>query len=841
MVTTAEFEPFPLVQWLARRSRRQVTIVATIAGLYVLWRVLRWFAAVQLDRWWLDVVTDAPVWSTRVGAQLLLAVVSGVVTLVVGLIALRAAYHTAPRPGQKTFRPIDFIAGRLGPVRGWATWLIPLYLAYRVVPAATGHWMEWALFRNGSSIGVDAPEVGFDVGYHLFTLPMLRTTFAWLSLILTVVFVVDWALLVLNGSLRLPIGGRKSSIRAVRILCSVGAAWLVVQALNLWLVRYPALASSRLGRFDGAGYAEMHSDALGFRPVAILCVVAAALLVGVAAGRVRVRWAGAAVGATALAYLIFAGALTPLMQRLVVNPSEAGREATYVNHNLDATKTAFGLNIAITGLELSPYPTASVDTSRVPIFEQTSLAAPFQVLQGTRATKVTDVDLDRYEIDGESRPVYVGARSASRSELPERGWVNERLIYTHGDGVVAALADATNEAGGLDFTGIEQQFGAADTDLYFGEGVDGWYVFTGTDRTEFDGATYRGEDGVDVGSRWRQLVAGLALSDRNTALSSEFTPDTQLLYRRSIAERINAVAPFLAVDGDPYPVITDGGVVWVVDTYVTSSSYPYAQQADLGGLPTSSGLRTRPDANYVRHAAIVTVDAATGDTHFYRTADDDPIVEAWAEVLPSLFEEMASLPPSIAAHRRYPTDGFTVQTNMVGRYHAATAEQLFTGDDAWLVSPALVTTADGPQTQPSNSVWQFVDSLDGAWATVRPLSPGQAGNPGSSRDELAALAVGRHDTGELTVFSLAPSTAAQLPSPQVAQSIIASDPEISQLLTLLNANGSTVQYGPNTPLVVHGTLSWYRTIVVQSTATVSTPRLHSKLLVSADGVQVGVP
>ncbi len=835
-MTSPDFAPFPLIDWLSRRTRGQRRAAGTVLVAVLVVKFVIWLGIAQLDRWWYATVTEAPVWRVRVGSQVVLALVSGVVSAVFMAWALVRAARSEPIPGQVTFRPIAFVSGRLGPAKTWAAWGIPLYMALGIVAAATEKWHELVMFVRGGNLGVSAPEVGFDLGYHLFRLPLISTTLSWLSSLVFATLVGAWALLTLNGAIRLPIRGRQSAPQAIRLLSGLGAIWFVIAAGRYWFDLYPRLASIRSGRFTGAGYAEMHSAGLAYRPLAVLSVITAIVLVGVAQSHLRTRWVLTAAVVPILHGIAVIG-LAAVLQRVVVAPTEAAREAPYVGHNLEATRTAYGISsVPRDELVVSGSTIAEPQTDRLPRFDRSSLPHAFQVLQGLTATKIQDVDLDRYEVDGVVRPVYVAARSSSLDELPERGWVHEHLVYTHGDGVVAALADETTESGGLRFDGVEHQLGQADDDLYFGEHLDGWYVFTGTQWNEMGGKDFTGTSGITVDSRWRQLIAAIGLGDMNVAFSSEFTADTQLLYRRSLAERVQAVAPFLRVDGDPYPVITSDGVVWMADAYVWSWTYPYAQTVDLRGIPGASSLHSITGANYVRHAAVVTLDARTGSLSLYRTDPDEPVSAAWDAALPGVFTPLSELPAELARHRRYPTDGFTVQTNVLGQYHVDTAAQLFSGSDAWLVSPDATRTTEDGAALPSQAVWMFSPLLDDDWSTVRPYSPGLIHNPASVRDELAAVAIGNQSTGELTVFDLGSTDATQLPSPRVAQSILASDPDISQLMTLLNANGSNVQFGPHTPLLTDQQLVWYRTLIVQSTAVVATPRLYSELEISHSGV-----
>lgn len=806
---------------------------------YAAYRVLRYAAGAVLDRWWYAELTDAPVWSRRFGAQLTLILVAGLVSLAVMLVSNRCALATTGPSDQKTFRPIALANTRLGPAVGWLAVLLPVWFGLHIAGAAGGYWQQWLLFRSSRGLGRTAPEVGYDLSYHLFRLPFLSTATAWLMSLLAVTLVMAWVIFVLRGAVRLPFGGRRSSPRAIAHLALLGAALLVVRAVDYWFVKYPSLASRPEGRFHGAGWAVMHGAGVAYRPLAAASLAGAIALALFAARRIRPVWPAATITTLLACHVVLVALLPIALQRVVVAPAEAEREQPYIALNLAATKQAYALDgMATSTRELDDAAPPAEHADRVPLFDTDQLAAAFQILQGSRGTRVRHVDLDRYAREGALAPTAVAARDVALSELPEHGWVQEHLVYTHGDGVVTARAEAAGRGGVIEFVDPGAEFGLAEPQTYFGEGAGGWYVFTGTKRAEAGGAEFSGTTGVRVGSTWRRLVAAVALGDYNVAATSEFTSGTQLLYRRSIAERVGALAPFLTLDSDPYPVITGGRVVWAVDAYTTAHTYPYAQFADATGVPAASDIRS---ANYVRRAALVTIDGYDGTVHVYRAdSGTDPVLSLWADIMPGLLEDPAGIPDEIAAHRRFGDDLFTVQTNMVAAYHVDDAETLFSGTDSWIVSPAAGSAAEDTGTGPAPAVTLFDgDSPDANWSEYRAFSPGAVGNPASTRDEMTAVAIGDHTTGDVEIVRLRRRDGEQVTSPRVAQSLIAADPEVSQLFTLLNANGSKVLFGPMTPVLSDTSLAWIRPVFVVGTTGTATPRLYSVLAVVDGEVGMG--
>jgi uncharacterized protein len=444
------------------------------------------------------------------------------------------------------------------------------------------------------------------------------------------------------------------------------------------------------------------------------------------------------------------------------------------------------------------------------------------VLVGTRGTRISDTDVDRYDVDGRSAPVFTAARSANRADVPESGWVQEHLVYTHGDGLVVVPADRVDADGRPDISAYPDAFGAASTPLYFGESLDRWYVIVDTQRQQLDDSRFDGE-GIPMSTFGQRLVLSLALGEWQPLFTNELTPESQLVYRRSIKERVGNLAPFLELDSDPYPVVVDGSAIWVVDGYTTSSTYPYSQfTSGSGGLGGTS-------FNAVRDSVKATVDAETGETHLYRTdGGDDPIIDAWDRIFPGLLEPAEAIPEALLAHLRYPTDLWSVQSTLLGRYHVRTAEELFNGTGRWAISAAPASTVGEASSGPSPAVDQFspLASSPDLFGTVRPYGPGSATNPTSTREELAALGLADHELDGAIHLAVPDDGQEPLPSPQVAQSAIDADPELARAITLLNANGSKVRYGPMTPVLVENGVVWIRPIIVIGTGSAAAPRLY---------------
>jgi uncharacterized membrane protein (UPF0182 family) len=836
--------PFPIVGWLQRRPRWQWVVVGVVVGVCVLYRLLRFFARLELDRWWYDSVTDASVWSTMVAAKLLLAAIAGAVTLLVlgGSTALALRYRPADsaRLGAIVRRYRD----KMGPAHRWVLIGTVVVLTATMAAGATSQWQAWLLFRHGPDLDQPVPELGGDLGYYLFDLPFLTTVSSWFRQLLLVALALTAFTYAMSGALRLPIGGRRSARPALAHLGLLAAAFAGAQALDYVFVRRPALATSTSGSFVGAGYTELNVGVPATWVLAAVAIVSAFLLVDAAR---RGRWRPALVALAVWAVLQVAiGVLAPLVvQRYVVAPAEAARELPYLTHNLDATRAAFRLDtvdqfVAPVADGLGGDATAAAalaaDVARIPLFDTEQLPAALQVLEGTTATRITDVDLDRYEIEEETRAVFVAPRNASRDDLPEQGWVQLHLVYTHGNGVVTAPADRPGSDGRPDVDALATTLAPTRPELYFGEQLADWYAIVGTKRAEQGGATFDADTGIPMSSLWRRAVLSLSTGEIEPLLSAELTPESQLLYRRDVVERLQALAPFLTFGSDPYPVVLEDRVVWVLDGYTTSSSYPYSQYAGFGGSTV----------NYVHGSVKATVDAYDGTVHLYRTAgagSDDPVLDAWDRIFPGLFEPISALPDDVAAHARYPAELIDLQTDLLGRYHVDDAETLFSGTARWSPSAAASTGVGQAGTGSAPAVSLFMPISDpvvgGHWVATVPFSPGTAG-ASSARDELAAMAIADHDDPEVMhLLDVEHEPGRAVATPLVAQSAIDADPEVARLLTLLNANGSTVQFGPMTPVLADNALVWVRSIIVTGTTNRAVPRLYGVVAVSDGNVGLG--
>ena len=735
-------------------SRRARVLVGLVFGaLIVILLSLRSIAGFYTDYLWFDSLDFASVWRRLLVAKVGLSLVAMGIMFALVWINLLIADRIAPAfrpPGlEEEFvrRYHETVGHRSGLMRAGIAGLFALLLG----AGAGARWQDWILFRNRQDFGINDPQFDKDIGFYVFQLPFVRFAITWGFTALVVVLIVTSAAHYLNGGIRLnaPVERVTSS---VKVHMSVLLAMLaLIKAVDYWYQRYTLNFSTR-GIIDGAGAADIDAQLPAIYLLMLISLAAALLLI------LNIRRRGwvlpvVAVGLWAFVAVVMGGIYPALYQRIRVEPNESAREEQYIDRNIEATRHAYGLQVAAEGgaglvdrrtfaanvddALTEELVAANLDTlQNLRILDPAVLSPTFNALEIPRGQFRfgDDLDVDRYEIDGAEQTVVLAVRELNLDGAT--GWENQHVTFTHGYGVSMAPANSITGQGEPNFVvgGLPAEVATDRIDLsldqprvYIGEGLSS-YAIVGTTRCEVDfpvsstGAAasnpdddcrdrtdgenqlydYDGDDGVEAGGFFRRVAFALRFQDLNPIFSGLIDDDSRFIYHRDVRDRAAELAPFLEFDADSYPIVVDGRIKFVIDAYTTSSSYPYSQRADANGLTGGSDLGGT--FNYVRNSVKVVVDAYDGDVTFYVVDEADPIIQAYMQAFPGLFTVAfpesgeGGMPLEVAEHLRYPEDLFSVQTNMWGRYHLNRADAFFEAAGAWEVAadPGTDLTPDTP-------------------------------------------------------------------------------------------------------------------------------------------------
>jgi uncharacterized membrane protein (UPF0182 family) len=498
------------------------------------------------------------------------------------------------------------------------------------------------------------------------------------------------------------------------------------------------------------------------------------------------------------------GALYPsFVQNVEVRPNELARETPYIEANIRATLQAYGLSEvqemfppaeeAVTSAEVRASPQT---VNNIRLWDPRPLLDTYNQIQTIRPYyEFADVDIDRYVINGQYRQVMLGARELVQSKLPAQAqtWVNQKLVYTHGYGIAMSAVNSVSPEGLPQFfvkdVPPSGEIPIDRPEVYYGErDRSGQYVVVRTAAPEFDyplgddnaQTTYRGDSGIQLNSAWRRLAYAWQFHDGNLLLNSDLRPDSQILYRRNVRERINTLAPFLRLDSDPYIVVTEGRLVWIVDAYTHSNRYPYAQPYPQ----TEPGRRF----NYVRNSVKATVDAYDGSTTFYVADPTDPILRTYAAIFPDLFRPLDAMPPGLRAHVRYPEDLFRWQAGMYLLYHMQNPTVFYNREDVWSIP--LERFGDNRQAvAPYYTIMRLPGEPREEFLLMLPLAP-------ANRDNMIAWLAARSDApnyGKLLVYKYPKDKLVY--GPFQVETRIDQDPGIAAQLTLWNQSGTRVIRG----------------------------------------------
>lgn len=756
------------------------------------------------DVMWYDALGRRDVLVTRLSAQIVLFGIGFVAMLVPALLSTWLARRIAPQA------PVRRLGGLEMPDASRAIAVtviaVAVLLALGSGAAWSGSWETILLFINGEAWGATDPTLGRDIGFYVFDLPFWRFLLGWGSTTLIVV-----ALLTVGTYAARALRWQFHLSAPVRAHLSVLGALLLAIIAGGYQLDIAELAYSTRG-WDGnvqaALYTDMNAQYPAYMILTGVALVSAVLLL--LNTFFRTLWLlGVAVGAWLVLSILVGGLYPGFVQRFQVEPNELNVERPYISNHLEATRAAFDLDTIesrrflgeeqITR-ELLEGDAPTMENLR--LWDYRPLLTTFgqqQILR--RYYTFSDVDIDRYQVDGEQRQIMLSARELDVDLFGEnRTWTNERLVYTHGYGITAVPVDAVTDAGTPDYlvSGInrEPRLPIDEPRIYFGEETD-TYVVTSTATREFDypldsdaggdGGTetiWDGTTGVDIGNPLSRLLFALRFGDFNLLISGQLTGESQILFDRDLQARVPKIAPFLAYDGDPYLVAADDRLVWIWDAYTVTNRYPNAQPL--------SGESRFPGANYLRNSVKVVVDAYNGTVRYFVTDPDEPIIAAYARIFPTLFEPLEAMPEDLVAHLRYPEDLFLAQNQSFRLYHLPATESgattFYNQDDRWAI-PEDVIAGNGQPMEPYYVIMRVPGEDEAEFVLIQPMVP-------EGRPNMIAWVAARMDPGvygERIAFQFPTGTTTQ--GPVQIEARIGADDAISEQFTLWSSAGSRVVRG----------------------------------------------
>jgi uncharacterized membrane protein (UPF0182 family) len=693
--------------------------------------------------------------------------------------------------------------------------LVAVVLAMLFGLYASTQWPTFLSWWHAVSFGESDPVLGRDAAFYVFSLPFFQMVRGTAQGLVLIAALACGALYFLSGGLTsnfrgpLTLGGP-----ARRHLALLGAAFFLLLAFGAWLTHAAYLVSTS-SIIVGPGYADIAAR----MPAALLLVVvsiAGAALSALHAFSPR-NWPIPVAAALYMAVTVGGAVYGTALQRFVVTPNEQVREAPYIEHNIAATRRAFDLD-DVEVRELSGDAQLTLDDitengptlENVRLWDHEPLLETFGQLQEIRTYyDFVSVDNDRYMVDGRLRQVMLSARELNPASLPNRTWVNERLTFTHGYGVTLGPVNQVTPEGlpvlfVQDLPPVTSAGPEIDqASIYFGE-LSNDYVITRTDTQEFHYpqgeqnvfTQYDGTGGVPVGSLWRQVLFAARFGAYQMILSDDITPESRILFNRNIRARAQMIAPFLTFDQDPYLVVADGRLFWILDAYTTSSNYPYASRAGAS-------------LNYIRNSVKFVIDAYHGTTTAYLADADDPIAATWARIFPGLFTPLDEMPDALRQHVRYPTDIFAVQSSVYATYHMTEADVFYNREDQWEI-PTLGDGAQARTMEPYYTIMRLPGEEEAEFIQMLPFTPRQ-------RDNLAAWLVARSDGeqyGRMRVFVFPTQRLVFGPRQVVAR--INQDQAIAPQITLWNQQGSQVNWGTLMVIPIEESLIYVRPLYLRA-------------------------
>lgn len=847
----------------------------------VLFASLKSLATLYTDDLWFSSVHQHAVWSTLLAIKVGLFASFGAAFFIVLLVNLIVSDRISGGP--QSFDPDDELVVRyqqaVRPYAGRVYGAVSLVVALVAASGSIGQWNNWILFSRGVPFGSVDPQFHWNVGFFVFKLPFLMFVVDWSLASLVVILIITAVFHYLNGGIRAQRIAPRVRPPVKAHLSVLLALIALLKAAGYYLQRFQLDVSGQ-GVVNGAGYTDVHARLPALELLIWISIAAAAILLW------NIRQKGwtlpvLAVGVWAFVALVVGVIYPAVLQVLKVNPAQSSLELPYIKRNIEATRSAYGLShVVVSNFSGASTVSPSSVQSSAPTLASVRLWDPnpqislqtFQKLQGFKSYYVfQSTGVDRYQVGGQMTPVVVGVRQINPANLPSSSWVNTHLQYTHGEGLAMALANQSLANGNPNFA--IQNVPPASSDglpaitqpnVYFGLDDPG-YVVADTLQPEYDfqqpngtnsESHYQAKGGVKMGSFLTRAAFAVRLGDFNLLISNLITSHSRILFVRDVQQMVQKAAPFLSVGSHPYAVVNNGHIDWIINGYVTSSQYPYSQNASNLQLPPGSGL---PGSyNYVRNSVKVVINSYTGAMTFYAIGTN-PILRTYEREFPQMFTPASRMSQNLRDHLRYPEDMFAAQAGMLGKYHITNPTAFYTAGNAWDVSPSVgvgspsqslsvtqTTNAQGQVTSssllPMTPVYQVLQrpgsqnlsfTLSDAYVSISQGTQGSQGNQNLTAFVMADSNPNHY--GQITLYQT--PNGQSVVGPAQANSEILSSSTVSSAITLLDQHGSSVLLGNILLIPVGQSILYVRPLYVTST-TNPLPQLRDVIAVFGQHVAI---
>lgn len=808
---------------VGRPSRRARTLLMTLGVLAVLAMAFVMFAGFWTDWLWYRSVAYSSVFTTTLWTKIGLFLVFGLLMAIAVGLNIWLAYRLRPPLSAMSLeqQSLDRYRMSLAPYKKWVLLAITALVGLIAGASASGQWRTWLMYVNGVAFHQKDPQFHLDVSFYAFDLPWYRFLLGF-GFAATVLSLIAAALThYLYGGLRITSPGARATGAATGHLSVLLGVFVSLKAVAYWLDRYGLAVKSSDFKATDNWTGLRYVDANAYLPAkTILFCIAAICAVLFFATLWRRTWQLPMIGfgLMVLSAILIGGLYPAIVQKFQVQPNEQAKEAPFIRKNIEATRDAYDIDNAqvhdysgkSTTDDDAKLRASADDAASYRVMDPNVVSPAFQQLQQKRNYYQfpKTLDVDRYkDADGKDQDTVIGLRELNLDGIPKRNWINDHFTYTHGYGAIAARGTTTgkNPKGSPDFTeaGLPTtgDLGKYEQQIYYGEKTEQYSIVGGPQKEldyEEDGektTSYQGNSGVSLSNAFNRAAYAVAFSEPQILYSGAIGDGSRILYNRTPKERVEAVAPWLTIDGDAYPAVVNGRIQWVVDAYTTTNGYPYASRTTLGDT-TADSLTTNQRAvvaqqnqvNYIRNSVKATVDAYDGTVKLYEWDTKDPVLKTWRKAFPGTVQPKADIPQQLMDHLRYPQDLFKVQRELLTRYHVTNPAQFYSGSDAWQVP-------DDPTNKESGAVPPYYLSIKMPDQPAQKFSLTTTFTPKGRPDLGAFMAVdadaASKDYGTIRLLRVTTT----VKGPGQVQSELNGNDDVAEFVRNLKGTDSDIEYG----------------------------------------------